>query len=69
MPVDPKAELLARAERNIVEAVVEWADRKVWQERELTPFEDKLRILAYELERAKRVTGQVRVPVAKKDGE
>jgi hypothetical protein len=59
---DPRAELVTRAEKAIVDSVVRWADDKPWRNRELTDFESELKALVYDLERARRVTGQVRIP-------
>lgn len=55
-------ELVRRAEQAIVDVVVEWGKKKVWQERELSDLEQELKAALYDLERAKRVTGQVKIP-------
>ena len=62
MADDSKAELVRRAEQAIVDVVVEWGKKKVWQERELSDLEQELKAALWDLERAKRVTGQVKVP-------
>ena len=55
-------ELVRRAEQAIVEVVVEWGKKKVWKERELSDLEQELKAALWELERAKHVTGQVKIP-------
>jgi len=59
---EAKQELIRRAEQAIVDVVVEWGKKKVWQERELSDLEQELKAALWDLERAKRVTGQVKVP-------
>lgn len=59
---EEKAEIVRRAERYILEVVEEWGRKKPWTHRELTELEQKLKAALWDLERAKRVTGQVRTP-------
>jgi hypothetical protein len=59
---EDKADLVRRAERYIVEVVEEWGKMKPWTHRELTELEQKLKNALWDLERAKRVTGQVKMP-------
>lgn len=62
---DTKAELVRRAESAIVDVVVEWGKKKVWKDRELSDLEQELKAALWELERAKHVTGQVKIPRGK----
>lgn len=65
MSDDSKEELVRRAERFILDVVEAWGREKPWKERELTDLETQLKSALWELERARRVTGQVRIPQKK----
>jgi hypothetical protein len=56
------SEELEKAREEVISIVEEWARGKPWLRRELTPLEARLKEAAYSLERARRITGAVRVP-------
>lgn len=53
-------EVVKNAEREVVNATIEWSREAPWQHRELTQAEQRLKMAVYMLTKAKSITGQMR---------